>query len=101
MLAIVKLALRISSTSTTFDDEIKLYIADCLAELAGLGVTNISETTAGTTTYDDQVQSAVIAYCKWKFGNNEDKAQWEAIYHQKLAQLKTMTGHTDWSETNG
>jgi len=94
MLTIVKLALRIASS--TFDTEIQLYIDDCLAELAGLGVTNLSATVGSVTTYDTQVQTTVIAYCKWKFGNNEDKEQWEAIYHQKLAQLKTMTDHTQW-----
>lgn len=43
-----------------------------------------------------QVLQAVIAYCKWQFGNNEDAERWERIYHEKLAQLKTMTGFTEW-----
>lgn len=89
MLTKIKLALRI--TSTTFDDEIQLYIDSCLAEMTALGVIG-----AIGTSKDPQIIEAVISYCKWKFGDNENKAEWEAIYHQKLAQLKTMTGHTKW-----
>lgn len=96
MLNTVKLALRIASSS--FDTEIQLLIDDCLLELAGLGITNISSTEGGTTTYDKQAQTAVIAYCKWKFGNNEDAERWADIYHEKVAQLQMMTGHTDWRE---
>jgi len=89
MLTKVKLALRI--TSSAFDTEIQLYIDSCLAEMTGLGVTD-----ATSTSTDPQITEAVISFCKWKFGDSDTKASWEAIYHQKLAQLKTMTGHTDW-----
>lgn len=89
MLATVKLALRIASNA--FDSEIQLYIDSCLSEMRALGVVG-----AVITSSDPQIKESVIAYCKWKFGNNEDKADWERIYHVKLAQLKTMTGHTEW-----
>ena len=59
--------------------------------MAGLGVT-----AATSTTTDPQIISAVIAYCKWQFGNNEDADRWRDIYHIKLGQLKTMSGYTDW-----
>ena len=91
MLDIVKLALRIATT--TFDTEISLLIADCILEMNTLGVTSA---TADST--DSQIQSAVIAYCKWKFGNNEDKDEWRDIYHIKLGQLKSTTGYTDFGE---
>lgn len=87
MLELVKKALRV--TKDAFDDELNMLIASCLQEMAAMNV-NISEP------YDEQVKAAVVAYCKWQFGFHEDKESWEKIYHTKLAQLKTMTGYTDW-----
>lgn len=94
-LDMVKTALRI--TTTAFDDELQLLIDACILELKSFGVTNI-ETENGI---DPQVQTAVIAYVKWLHGNNADKEQWEKIYHTKLAQFQTMSGHRDWSGING
>lgn len=94
MLDMVKRALRI--TTNDFDSLLTIYINDCIAEMSGVGVTNISQTEGSVTTYDPQAQSAIIAYCKWKFGNNEDKADFEHIYKDKVEILKVMTGHTDW-----
>ena len=87
MLELVKKALRV--TKDAFDDELNMLIESCLQEMAAMNV-NISEP------YDDQIKAAVVAYCKWQFGFHEDKESWEKIYHTKLAQLKTMTGYTDW-----
>lgn len=89
MLNAIKLALRISTNA--FDSEIQTLIDAAIAEMAGLGVT-----ASTSTTTDPQIISAVIAYCKWQFGNNEDADRWRDIYHIKLGQLKTMTGYTDW-----
>ena len=89
MLNAIKLALRISTNA--FDSEIQTLIDAAIAEMAGLGVP-----AATSTTTDPQIISAVIAYCKWQFGNNEDADRWRDIYHIKLGQLKTMTGYTDW-----
>ena len=89
MLNAIKLALRISTNA--FDSEIQTLIDAAIAEMAGLGVT-----AATSTTTDPQLISAVVAYCKWQFGNNEDADRWRDIYHIKLGQLKTMTGYTDW-----
>lgn len=89
MLNAIKLALRISTNA--FDSEIQTLIDAAIAEMAGLGVT-----AATSTTNDPQIISAVVAYCKWQFGNNEDADRWRDIYHIKLGQLKTMTGYTDW-----
>lgn len=94
MLDMVKTALRISGDA--FDDELGLLIEACLAEMAGLGVV-VAVDEAGDPT-DTQTQLAVIAYCKWQFGDHDNAERWEAIYHTKLAQLKTMTGHTVWTE---
>lgn len=89
MLNAIKLALRIATNA--FDSEIQTLIDAAIAEMAGLGVT-----AATSTTTDSQIISAVVAYCKWQFGNNEDADRWRDIYHIKLGQLKTMTGYTDW-----
>lgn len=89
MLNAIKLALRISTNA--FDSEIQTLIDAAIAEMAGLGVT-----ASTSTTTDPQIISAVVAYCKWQFGNNEDADRWRDIYHIKLGQLKTMTGYTDW-----
>ena len=87
MLELVKKALR--GTKSAFDDELNMLINSCLQELEAMNV-SVAEP------YSEQVQAAVVAYCKWQFGFHEDKEQWEKIYHTKLAQLKTMTGYTDW-----
>lgn len=91
MLNKVKLALRIAGNA--YDDELNLLISACLEEMEGLNV--VIDYNDGVPA-SSQVQSAVIAYCKWQFGDAENKEQFERIYHTKLAQLKTMTGHTNW-----
>lgn len=126
MLEIVKTALRI--TSNAFDAELALLINACINELQGMGVLvhnpgagyYVQDEEAGSgfvytigddiyaveqpateAEYPQQIQMAVIAYCKWLFGNNPDKDQWREIYHTMLAQLKTMTGFTQWRPSNG
>lgn len=93
MLEIVKLALRI--TTTAFDSEITRLIAECIEEMTGLGVVIDLDAETGTPT-SDQVQGAVVAYCKWQFGSNDEADRWREIFDRKLAQLKTMTGFTTW-----
>lgn len=92
MLTIVKTALRIAGDA--FDAELELLIAACIEEMSGLNV--IVDTDAEGVPTSSQVRTAIIAYCKWQFGDNDNKAEFEAIYHTKLAQLKTMTNYTDW-----
>lgn len=91
MLEIVKLALRI--TTTAFDDEITRLISECIEEMKGLGViVDVDEETGIPTS--DQIQGAIVAYCKWQFGSNDEADRWREIFDRKLAQLKTMTGYT-------
>ena len=92
MLDKVKLALRIAGNS--FDTELADLIAACLEEMEKLNV--IIELDDDGAPTSPQVRTAIIAYCKWQFGDNDNKEQFEAIYHTKLAQLKTMTDFTDW-----
>lgn len=86
MLELVRLALR--RTTQAFDTEIQLLIDDCLQELCGLGI--ILDPSADL---DPQVQTAVICYCKWKFGDNPDADRWEKIYTDKVEKLQSMTGY--------
>ena len=92
MLQIVKTALRIARD--TFDAELEDLIAACIEEMSGLNV--IVDTDAEGVPTSSQVRTAIIAYCKWQFGDADNKADFEAIYHTKLSQLKTMTNYTDW-----
>lgn len=92
MLDKVKLALRIAGNE--FDTELTDLIAACLEEMEKLNV--IIELDDDGAPTSPQVRTAIIAYCKWQFGDNDNKEQFEAIYHTKLAQLKTMTDFTDW-----
>lgn len=84
MLELVRLALR--RTTTAFDAEIQILIDDCIAELESLGVINRPEHYS-----DPQIRTAVIAYCKWKFGENPDADKWEHIYNDKVAKLMHMS----------
>lgn len=98
MLELVKTALRISGTA--FDAELSMLIAACMAELEAMNVlVDLDENDKPTS---PMVQTAVVAFCKWRFGNHEDKDGWRQIYQTMLAQLKTMTGYTDWRDgSNG
>lgn len=93
MLNTVKLALRI--TTDAFDEELNLLIAACKENMQGLGI--IVEETGGA--YKPQITLAVILFCKWKFGNNPDGDRWRDNYYATVAELKTMSGFTNWNET--
>lgn len=88
MLELVRLALR--RTTNAFDAEIQMLIQDCLAELASLGIIDAD---SDAVHFDPQIQTAVVAYCKWKFGENPDADKWEHIYHDKLSKLIHMSGY--------
>lgn len=94
MLELVRLALR--RTTSAFDAEIQMLIDDCISELESLGVINRPEH------YDDpQIRTAVVAYCKWKFGNNPDADTWEHIYNDKVAKLMHKSGYGLRGESDG
>lgn len=90
MLDRIKLALRV--TIDDFDQEIQDLIEDCLQELAGYHVYH-EERHYKYGVLDKQIESAVIFYCKWKFGNNPDAERWEEIYHDKVTKLLVMEGY--------
>jgi hypothetical protein len=88
----IKNALRIKNDA--FDDEISDLADDCLKELTGLGIYHGDDV-------DNQVKTCVIAYCKWKFGSNDDAERWEHIYHDKVTKLQAMTGYGFPAESGG
>lgn len=91
MLERVKLALRV--VTDDFDDEIQLLIDDCRSEMENLGVTVYD---LDDEDNDPQIISAIIAYCKWRFGDADNKEEWEKIYHTKLAQFQMMSSYTEF-----
>lgn len=80
MLYKVKLALRI--TNEAFDAEINALINDCLAELSILGIYDKK-----TMESDSQILTAVIFYCKGRFGKGVDTDKWEKLYNDKVTKL--------------
>lgn len=87
MLALVKVALRI--TSSAFDDELNMLIASAQTDLGIAGVELPS-------TLDEISQTAICTYCKMNFGNPSNYDKLKASYDEQKAQLQTATGYTEW-----
>ena len=82
----VKLALR--KTTDSFDAEIQALIDDCLAELKMLGIYK-SELEG-----DPQILTAVVFYCKSRFGENPESEKWEKLYRDKVEKLMIAAGYS-------
>lgn len=87
MLALVKLALRISST--TFDTQLNMLIAAAQTDLGIAGVEL-------PTTLDEICQQAIITYVRMHFGQPDDYERLKASYDEQKAQLSMTDGYTDW-----
>lgn len=87
MLALVKLALRISST--TFDTQLNMLIAAAQTDLGIAGVELPS-------TLDEICQQAIITYVRMHFGQPDDYDRLKASYDEQKAQLSMADGYTDW-----
>jgi len=87
----VKNALRVSDDG--FNGEITRLINAAKSDLGIAGVLVPS-------TLDDIVTTAIIAYCKFTFGNMDpiDADRWKRIYDENKAQLVTATGYTNWGD---
>lgn len=93
MLDGVKIALRISSTSTIYDTEITDLINAALSDLILSGV---SETKATIDTTDSLIKRAVVIYCKANFGwDNPDSEKFKNSYEMLKSHL-TLAG--DYNE---
>lgn len=88
MLEKVKQALRI--TSNVFDDELNNLIAAAQLDLGVAGVIVPEEIDALVTT-------AIITYCKMRFGAAVEYDRLKLSYDEQKAQLSMATGYTEWS----
>ena len=87
----VKMALRISTTA--LDDE----LADLIkAAQQDLGIAGVSV----PSTLDEICTTAIITYCKMRFGLPEDVDWLKKSYDEQKAQLVTATGYTNWGDAN-
>ena len=89
MLEKVKGALRI--TSNVFDTELNGLIASAESDLGIAGVVVPAE-------IDDIITTAIITYCKMRFGTPVDYDRLKKSYDEQKAQLSMATGYTVWSE---
>ena len=88
MLEKVKQALRI--TSNVFDDELNNLISAAQLDLGIAGVVVPEEIDALVTT-------AIITYCKMRFGAAVEYDRLKLSYDEQKAQLSMATGYTEWS----
>jgi len=88
MLEKVKQALRI--TSNVFDDELNNLISAAQLDLGIAGVIVPEEIDALVTT-------AIITYCKMRFGAAVEYDRLKLSYDEQKAQLSMATGYTEWS----
>ena len=87
----VKSRLRVSHNKS--DAEIQSLINSAEIDLGIAGVEVPSPV-------DDNVLTAIVAYCKFMFGNMDpsDANRWKTIYDEAKAQLVTATGYTNWGD---
>lgn len=93
MLALVKLALRI--TTNAYDTELEMLIAAACADLGIVGVEAVSTTT------DPLLTRAIVTYCRMSFGAPEDYDRLKASYDEQKAQLISCTGYGLPGENDG
>ena len=85
----VKMALRISTTS--LDDELADLIKAAQQDLGVAGVLL-------PDTLNEICTTAIITYCKMRFGL-PDEVEWlKKSYDEQKAQLVTATGYTNWGD---
>lgn len=89
IIAEVKTALRISSTTTAFDaTEITPLIEACKLDLKIAGVNN-------RDIADPCIRRAIVMYCKANFGYRDDSEKYAAAY-QKFKEALSLSG--DYNE---
>lgn len=88
-LSIVRLALRI--TTEAFDAELENLIKAAMMDLELAGVLVPYE-------YNELIAQAIIAYCKWRFGEPEDPDRLQKLYETQKGQLMIATGYTIYNE---
>lgn len=98
MLDRVKLALLI--TTNDFDTEINSLIK---AACKDLGIAGVEGLTVSTSSDDDIIIMAIIAYCGYQFevlhGSLERSNAFKKAYDEQKAQLSMADGYTEWGLT--
>lgn len=92
----VKLALRLSADNTEFDSELTNYIN---ASFLDMGIAGVNGVYVADT--NPLVKTAVITYCKMRFGQPDDYDKLKASYDEQKAQMSMATGYTIWGDING
>ena len=85
----VKMALRISTTA--LDDELTDLIKAAEQDLGIAGVVL-------PDTLNEICTTAIITYCKMRFGLPDDVEWLKKSYDEQKAQLVTATGYTNWGD---
>ena len=85
----VKMALRISTTA--LDDELADLIKAAEQDLGVAGVVL-------PDTLNEICNTAIITYCKMRFGMPDDVEWLKKSYDEQKAQLVTATGYTNWGD---
>ena len=85
----VKMALRISTTA--LDDELADLIKAAEQDLGVAGVVL-------PDTINEICTTAIITYCKMRFGMPDDVEWLKKSYDEQKAQLVTATGYTNWGD---
>lgn len=88
-LQIVKKALRIATDA--FNDELELLITACHKDLGIAGVDSCLKAD------DELIKVAVIAFCKWRFGEPDNAEQMQKLYEMQKAQLMVAHDYTDYN----
>lgn len=91
MLDKVKMALRV--TTDAFNSELTSLIKACIADLNLAGITGATVTIDSD---DDLIVQAVVAFCKWRFGEPTNPTQMKELYELQKAQLAMATNYTEW-----
>ena len=87
----VKMALRISTTA--LDDELADLIKAAEQDLGVAGVVL-------PDTLNEICTTAIITYCKMRFGLPDDVEWLKKSYDEQKAQLVTATGYTNWGDSD-
>ena len=85
----VKMALRISTTA--LDNELADLIKAAEQDLGVAGVVL-------PDTLNEICTTAIITYCKMRFGLPDDVEWLKKSYDEQKAQLVTATGYTNWGD---
>ena len=81
-------------TTTSYDPELTDLInaAKLDLEIAGVDVPYDD--------YDELTKTAIITFCKMRFGIPEDYDRLKASYDEQKAQMSNATNYTTWSVNN-